>query len=335
MKLFLIALVPLLLTPAPPAREREESKQEGRGTSSGGGRGSEERRQDDDRRGGGDIIIFSPPGGDPYPYPTRTRREMSVTFERDGQLWEVALMGNARPNLVRGVPASGARQPARSPAWGRLAFVSEPGNLAWITAEGRKLRTLTSEKWGRIAQPTWSPDDKTLAFVSDRDGNDEIYLVGEKGGKPRRITSHPASDTSPALSSDGHSLYFVSDRDGIPTLFVQNLHQRLPNAVAVGVLPPGAVVSVATARSSPSLVVCVSEPGGKQIYLVSPLGRTEPRKISDGRGDDDQPCLSPDGTRVAFRTTEKGASSLVLWDRATGRAERLTDGPTDSHPTLW
>jgi Tol biopolymer transport system component len=46
------------------------------------------------------------------------------------------------------------------------------------------------------------------------DGQPEIYVVAADGGKPRRITNHPANDTMPSWSHDGLWIYFTSDRSG-------------------------------------------------------------------------------------------------------------------------
>lgn len=48
------------------------------------------------------------------------------------------------------------------------------------------------------AGPTWSPDGKRIAFVSDRDGNPEIYVMAAEGSDVRRLTNNPAVDASPS-----------------------------------------------------------------------------------------------------------------------------------------
>lgn len=327
---------------APPSREREGEKQSGGSGGSGGGSGREREgsKQDDTgRRGGGGWddggIVFVP--GDPYPYSYPTRgREPGITFTRGGHVWEVPLSASRPAAMVRGLPGGAVRQPVRSPVWARLAFVAPPGELRWVTAESRKPRTVVKSDWGRIGQPTWSQDDKLLAFVSDRNGSDDIYIVGEKGGKPRAIAVHPASDHSPAFASDKNWIYFVSDREGQPALWRIHINGNPNTLTRMTGLPPGDVISVTSSRSMPSLVVCIQErKGPKQLWLYTPFARMEAMKISDGRGDDDQPALSPDGVRVAFRTVEKESSTIIVWDRRTRRAERLTDGPDDAYPSFW
>ena len=45
--------------------------------------------------------------------------------------------------------------------------------------------------------PSWSPDSKRIAFVSDRDGNNEIYMMDANGGNQRNITKNPYDDAAP------------------------------------------------------------------------------------------------------------------------------------------
>jgi Tol biopolymer transport system component len=60
--------------------------------------------------------------------------------------------------------------------------------------------------------PTWSPDGTTLAFVSNRDGNFDIYVRRVDGGQEVNITADPAQDFQPAFSPDGNQIAFVSTR---------------------------------------------------------------------------------------------------------------------------
>ena len=49
--------------------------------------------------------------------------------------------------------------------------------------------------------PVFSQDSKHIAFVSNRDGNYEIYMMGVDGTNPRNLTRHPADDNSPMWSA--------------------------------------------------------------------------------------------------------------------------------------
>ena len=63
--------------------------------------------------------------------------------------------------------------------------------------------------------PVWSPDGVEIAFMSQRDGNEEIYMMYSDGfGQPARVTNHPARDNRPAWA-DEFTLLFSSDRSGV------------------------------------------------------------------------------------------------------------------------
>ncbi len=58
--------------------------------------------------------------------------------------------------------------------------------------------------------PAWSPDSKSIAFVSSRDGNPEIYVMRADGNNPRRLTFNEGVDQDPVWSPDGKRIAFVS-----------------------------------------------------------------------------------------------------------------------------
>jgi dipeptidyl aminopeptidase/acylaminoacyl peptidase len=62
--------------------------------------------------------------------------------------------------------------------------------------------------------PRWSSDGEWIVFHSNLEGQWEVYVIPAAGGKPRNLTSHPATDTWPSFSRDGKWIYFTSDRTG-------------------------------------------------------------------------------------------------------------------------
>jgi Tol biopolymer transport system component len=64
--------------------------------------------------------------------------------------------------------------------------------------------------WG----PSWSPSGDTIAFTSDRSGNEEIWVASLDGSTLTRLTDDLAGDWVPAFSPDGSHIAFVSDRSG-------------------------------------------------------------------------------------------------------------------------
>ena len=132
---------------------------------------------------------------------------------------------------------------------------------------------------GMSLQPTLSPDGTLMAYASDRegDGNLDIWIQQATGGKPLRLTDHPADDWFPSFSPDGKEIAFRSDRDGggiyaIEALAVGGEPRRIADR---GILP----------KFSPDgrwivyfVLPASLEQRRYKTFLISPKGG-EPRQI--------------------------------------------------------
>jgi dipeptidyl aminopeptidase/acylaminoacyl peptidase len=65
-----------------------------------------------------------------------------------------------------------------------------------------------------VGGTTWSPDGKTIAFVSNMSGRNNLWLVPAEGGWPMQLTISDQRQSSPAWSPDGKWIAFQSDYDG-------------------------------------------------------------------------------------------------------------------------
>src|SRR5262245_59496914 len=63
------------------------------------------------------------------------------------------------------------------------------GDLWVARSDGTDVRQLTTHP-GKDAQPKFSPDGQSIAFLSDRDGGAQVFIVPVGGGTPRQITFH-------------------------------------------------------------------------------------------------------------------------------------------------
>ena len=65
----------------------------------------------------------------------------------------------------------------------------------------------------------WAPDGRSMIYVTEKDGNPEIYAVDTEDRKSRRLTQNRIEDADPKWSSDGSQILFRSDADGQYDLF--------------------------------------------------------------------------------------------------------------------
>jgi dipeptidyl aminopeptidase/acylaminoacyl peptidase len=66
----------------------------------------------------------------------------------------------------------------------------------------------------QIGRATWSPDGKSVAFISNMSGRNNLWVVPSEGGWPVQLTISDQRQTSPAWSPDGKWIAYQSDYDG-------------------------------------------------------------------------------------------------------------------------
>lgn len=83
--------------------------------------------------------------------------------------------------------------------------------------DARVEKTLTIEKLymtRQVGGSTWSPDGKTVAFISNLSGRNNLWLVPSEGGWPMQLTVSDQRQNSPTWSPDGKWIAYISDYDG-------------------------------------------------------------------------------------------------------------------------
>lgn len=74
----------------------------------------------------------------------------------------------------------------------------------------------------------WSPDGTQIVFTSDRDGNEDVWVMNADASDPRNLTAHPSDDGYPAWSPDGTQIVFSSLRDGNWEIYIMDADGSMP-----------------------------------------------------------------------------------------------------------
>ncbi len=79
-----------------------------------------------------------------------------------------------------------------------------------VPVEGGTVKKLTNGP-GADSSPRWSPDEKMIAFISDRDGGSQIWMISVQGGEAKKLTTISTGASDPIWSPDGKYLAFSSE----------------------------------------------------------------------------------------------------------------------------
>lgn len=154
-------------------------------------------------------------------------KELAFLSSRDGS-WAIYTMGIDGSNLTKHTDGLGyIDQPFWSPD-GEAVILADREN---IVADSEIIRIVLGQfGYQNITQndaddldPSWSPDGTKIAYVSDREGNYEIYIMGADGSNPTRITFTDEWESLPRWSPDGTKIAFHSNVEGNFDIFMINV----------------------------------------------------------------------------------------------------------------
>ena len=180
-------------------------------------------------------------------------------------------------------------------------------------------------------EPTPTPAEtgrRKIAFGSNRDGNQEIYVMDDDGASVRRLTNDLGSDHHPSWSPDGTRLAFVSNRGGHNAVYLMNADgsnvTKFTNFTGEtndpAWSPDGTKIAFTGYTNSAS--------AGNGIYVANADGTGTPFNVTNSStGEDFDPAWSPDGTRLAFTSRrENGTFSVYVINADGTNVRRVVEG---------
>jgi TolB protein len=167
-----------------------------------------------------------------------------------------------------------------------------------------------------VEQHGLSRDGRWLAYDSDQDGNQDIYVVSVELGEPRRLTRDPGADFHPDFSGDGSEIVFYSLRHGSRDLFLISADGR--NEVRL-TDDPGQELH--PALSADGLRIAFQADAEIQLMSREAVGlpwRT-PRQLAPFGS---HPRWSPEGRRIVYEVDNNTIRVVSL----VGEEQRWLDG---------
>lgn len=230
--------------------------------------------------------------------------------------------------------------PSWSPDGTKLAFSVSPaavpegqgcciGEISVMNANGTGRVQLTTDNFADL-EPAWSPDGSRIAFVSNRDGNIELYVINADGsGSLTRLTTTAHSERDPSWSPDGTKLAF----DAGGKIFVMNAVPGAPQTqLAIDAFfdfepswsPDGARIAFFSGPGTPP----GGEPGDgdglNEIWVTNADGSGSPTQLTHNTGFDFEPDWSPDGSKIVYVSVDRfPAADGVYTMNADGTGETL------------
>jgi len=217
--------------------------------------------------------------------------------------------------------------------------ITDPKQIA-SKADARVEKNLSIEKLymtRQVGGATWSPDGKTVAFVSNLSGRNNIWVVPSEGGWPTQLTVSNERQTSPTWSPDGKWIAYTSDYDGDEQWDIFLVSPKT-----------GQIVNLTNTREIAEESPTWSHDGRYLAYIVKPKTSSvfeidvydtvmrDVKHLTTGTAKDRMnvaPIWSADGAFIVYTQEQaKGTdSNIFVVDVATGQSTLLT--PHDGEHT--
>ncbi|MBZ5541124.1 MAG: amidohydrolase family protein [Acidobacteriia bacterium] len=208
------------------------------------------------------------------------------------------------------------------------------GDIYTLPVEGGQAK-LISGGMAFDSQPKFSPDGKWIAFLSDREGSENIWIMKADGSDAKQISKDPNNEfASPSWSPDGQYIFVSKAGFGITTFEIWMYH-----------IQGGTGVQITKAKTAPNTprkernnaIGVVASPDGRYLYYAVRKGGFEYNaqfplwqiaRRDRRTGDEDvlvqqiessfRPVLSPDGTQLLYVTRYETESGLRLRNLQSG-----------------
>jgi tricorn protease len=256
--------------------------------------------------------------------------EGRIAYELGGELRLFDVKAKTDTALAITVPSDGlASRPSRVPVEKRIEDfgLSPKGERALFVARGDVFtapiekgptRNLTRSSNAHDKRAAWSPGGKTIAFVSDRSGEEQVWLVPQDGaGKAEQLTTTFGSMlTAPSWSPDGARLA-IADKDG--KLYVVTVAGK--KAVEIADDRFGGIFDYAWSPDGGHLAFSLGEQTGMRVLHVWSVRDGKVKRVTSEMFSSYGPAWDPEGKLLYFLSNREFAPQIsdIEWNYAGNR----------------
>ena len=265
--------------------------------------------------------------------PLRGRDEASATPVQTEESTSLSyVLVTATPDLrTSPTPLSAPSPPTLDIAYKQWNEGTNSWDIHAMSVDGSVSKQVTNSD-SDDDSPVWAADHSWMAFVSKRDGNQEIYRVDLDGSEPVNLTNNRAADWTPSISPDGANVVFSSLRDGNWELYMMDADGSQPARMTFNQEP-----DYAPAWSPDgSKIAFVSERDGNlEIYVMNADGSEESR-LTFNNDLDLSPAWAPNGALIAFESYRDDDMEIYIMNADGSEQRNLTNRLTaDDHGPSW
>lgn len=174
-----------------------------------------------------------------------------------------------------------------------------------------------------------------IAFVSDRDGNDELYMMDYDGANQTRLTFNKVMDYSPAWAADASRLAYTSYQQLTAGMYILDVYEgkRTPVSIRGGNFSPN------WSPDGKRLAFNSSMNGNQEIYVAeveaNPTRVGRIRRLTFNNAADVSPAWSPNGRNLAFTSDRGGTAQIYIMDAEGSNTRRISYGASHHDSPAW
>lgn len=257
-----------------------------------------------------------------------------IVYERDGELELMDVSSRKTSKISISVPDDGVYKRKRmvnaaqfiqsydvSPK-GERALFSARGDIFTVPIEHGGVRNLTKSSDANDRFPSWSPDGRTVAYISDKTGEEEIWTVPQDGSaQPEQITTGGKAQRYGTLWSPDSKKIAFSDKDG--RVYVVNVATKQQQMIVDA--PNGQIRDYTWSPKGNYIAYSMQSPSGLSAVYIWSSSDNKNTRVTPLMFNSSSPAFDPTGSYLYFLSDREFAPQIsgAEYNYATNRATQI------------